>query len=74
MARQASEILSIYNKSKQTISLQARPPKGDFFLDEQQIRIRPKETVQLDARYIMEEQIKNLASKGLLKIVRRGGS
>lgn len=73
MAKQI-ETISIYNRSKQVIPLQARPPKGDFYLSEQQIRIMPNETVQINSAYLIEEQINNLAAKGLIKVIRKNVS
>ena len=61
--------IRVYNKSKQTISLQARPPGGDFFLHEQQIRIPPRKTVHLNKSYLISEQVRNLQKRGVLQVI-----
>jgi len=62
------QMIRIYNKSKQTISLQARPPKGDFFLHEQQIRIGAGKSVTVAKDYLLESQINNLCKRQILQI------
>lgn len=64
-----SEQVRILNKSKQMIPLQVRPPNGEFYTTEQQIRLMPGKTVELPEEYAHMEQIQNLRKKGILQII-----
>lgn len=59
----------ITNRSRQMIPLQVRPPKGDFFYEEHQIRLRPGQTVTLPQRYLNQSQIENCQGRGDLTII-----
>lgn len=61
-------LIRITNSSKQTIPLQARPPKGDFFLHEQQVYIAPGKSVELPKDYVIADQIDNLKARGMLRV------
>ena len=64
-----SEVVQIYNRSKQTIPLQAKPPGGDFFLHEQAIQLRPGKTVKLPKSYINDAQIENLQRRREIQVI-----
>lgn len=66
-ARKRTEVIRIYNKGKQTIPLQVKPPKGDFYLHEQQIHLRPGKSVLLPKEHVRMDQVTNLTAKGMLK-------
>ena len=59
----------ITNRSRQMIPLQVRPPKGDFFYEEHQIRLNPGKTVTLPKRYLNQAQIENCRGRGDLTII-----
>lgn len=65
----SSEVMRIYNSSRQMIQLQARPPKTDFFTNEVQIRLNPGQSVDVVRNHMNMDQIENLCKKGLLKVV-----
>lgn len=67
--RRQSYILRIYNKGKQTVPIQVKPPKGDFYLHEQQVYLRPGKNVTLPKDHLRMEQIQNLAARGVLQIL-----
>lgn len=69
MAKQKSASVRIYNRSKQLIALHVRPPGGDFYATEQQIRINPGQDVELPESHLMMDQIRNLQKQGILQIV-----
>ena len=69
MERKLTPIIRLYNKSKQMLSIQVKPPHGDFFLHEQQVRINPGVTVKLPKSHLLMDQLRNLQSRRLLKIV-----
>jgi hypothetical protein len=59
----------ITNRSRQMIPIQVRPPKGDFFYEEHQIRLNPGKTVTLPKRYLNQSQIENCRGRGDLAII-----
>ena len=63
------ETVRIYNISDQMIPLQVKPPNGNFFTSEQQIRLAPNDHIELPKEYLLSDQIKNLKNKGFLKIL-----
>ena len=58
----------ITNVSRQLIPVQVRRPGGDFYKDEQQIRIKPGETVRLPAAMLLQHQLDNCKLRHELKI------
>ena len=64
-----SDVVQIYNRSKQTIPLQVRPPGGDFFLHEQAIQLGPGKTVTLPKTYTNEAQINNLQRRQQIQVI-----
>lgn len=62
------ETIKIYNASSQMIPLQLREAGANFF-HEMQVRLMPKQQVELPKSYIMEEQINNLKARGILRLV-----
>lgn len=69
MVKSKSHTIRILNISRQEISIQARPPHGDFFLHEQQVRLRPGVSALLPKDHLIPEQITNLRAKGFIKVV-----
>lgn len=64
-----SHVVRVYNNSKQLIQLQVRPPGGDFFTNESQVRIPPGEDVLLPKSHLRQDQIQNLTKKGFIRIL-----
>ena len=64
-----SHVVRIYNNSKQLIQLQVRPPGGDFFTNESQIRIPAGGDVLLPKSHLRQDQVDNLVKKGFIKIL-----
>jgi hypothetical protein len=64
-----SAVVRIYNKSNQTIPIQLCPPDGDFFLHQQCVYVRAKQTVTVPKSYLNEDQIKNLQMRRELQIL-----
>ena len=64
-----SEVVRIYNRSKQTIPLQVKPPGGDFFLHEQAVQLRAGKTVKLPKSYVNEAQIDNLQRRRQIQVL-----
>lgn len=61
--------VTISNRSRQMIPLQAKPPKGDFFYEEHQIRLNPGATAQIPGRYLNWSQIENCKGRGDIVVV-----
>lgn len=66
---QKSHVIRVYNKSNQLIQLQMRPPGGDFFTNESQVRILPGREVLLPKSHCRQDQLDNLSKKGFIKIL-----
>lgn len=68
-----SDVL-IANKTKQEIPLQVKPPNGDFFSQEQQIRLRPVgkrgSTVVIPEQYLNSAQVENCKARGFISVTR----
>lgn len=64
-----SHTIRIYNCSNQMIPLQIRAPNSDFYSNEQQVRIRPNQDVLLPKSHVRKDQIANLQSKRMIKVV-----
>jgi len=64
-----SEVIHIYNRSKQTIPLQVKPPGGDFFLHEQAVQLNPGKTVKLPKSYVNQSQIENLQKRQQIQVI-----
>lgn len=58
----------VTNISKQMIQLQMRPPRGDFYADERQIRLLPGKSVEIPSDYILAPQIENLMARGHISV------
>ena len=67
-SRQRAEVVRVYNRGRQTIPLQVRPPGGDFFLTEQQVHLAPGKSVLLPKDHLRMDQVTNLAARGVLKV------
>ena len=63
-----SKTYVITNVSKQSIPIQVRRPGGDFYRDEQQIRISPGETVRLPETVVMQHQLDNCRARHELHV------
>jgi len=68
MAKQ-TEIVKIYNKSNQMLALHVRPPEGEFYSSEQQVRLNPGTEVTLPKDHINQCQIDNLQRNQMIKVV-----
>lgn len=64
------KFVTICNRSRQTIPLQVKPPGGDFYMQERQVRIPAGKSVQLPADYLMDAQVENLQAKQELQIIK----
>ncbi len=69
MAKIKDGVLRIYNSSKQMIPIQVKPPGGDFYTSEQQIRLAPGKDVVLPKSHLRMAQIDNLKRRRMLKVV-----
>jgi hypothetical protein len=58
----------ITNRGRQMIPLQVRPPKGDFYYEEHQVRLCPGRSVTLPKRYLNYAQLENCRSRGDITI------
>ena len=63
------ESITLYNASKQVLHISLRPPKGDFYLTEQQVAIVPGTTATVPRDHINVGQIQGLRTKRLLRVV-----
>ena len=59
----------ISNCSRQMIPLQVRPPKGDFFYEEHQVRLNPGKSVTVLRRWLNMAQIENCRGRGDISII-----
>lgn len=66
--RTQTEVVRIYNRGKQTIPIQVRPPNGDFYLHEQQVYLQPGKSVMLPKDHLLMDQVTNLSGRGMLQI------
>lgn len=64
-----SHVIRVYNKSKQLIQLQMRPPGGDFYTNESQVRLLPGKEVLLPKSHCRQDQLENLTKKGFIQIM-----
>ena len=69
MVKKRSEMVTIENCSKQTLKFQIRPPKSDFFLHEQQVRLSPGKRVEVPKDHLLWAQIENCKARGLIKTI-----
>lgn len=69
MSNKQSDVVRLYNRSKQTIPLQVKPPKGDFFLHEQAVQLRPGKSVKLPKSYINTAQVENLQRRRIIQVL-----
>jgi hypothetical protein len=69
MKKNRSHVIRVYNNSRQLIQLQARPPGGNFYMNESQIRIQPGHDVLLPKAHLRQDQLENLKKKGFIKIL-----
>ncbi len=64
--------ITVSNRSKQTIALQVRRKGGDFFLEEYQLRLRPRglkgSHTTVPKNYLNWSQVENLAGRGMLSV------
>jgi len=58
----------VTNRSKQMVPIQAKPPNGDFFYEEHQLRLAPGKSVTVPRRYLNESQIENCRAKGIISV------
>lgn len=68
MATKRTEVIRVYNRSRQTLPLQVKPPGGDFYLHEQQIHLQPGKSVMVPKDHLRMDQVMNLAARGILKV------
>lgn len=64
-----AHVIRLMNISKQMIPLQVRPPQGDFYLHEQQVRINPGATVMLPKNHLRSDQLQNLQSRRMIRVI-----
>jgi hypothetical protein len=69
MAKSKTRVVRLYNASKQLLALQIRPPGADFYTNESQVRLRPGQDALLPYRHLREDQVANLCSRGMLRII-----
>ena len=61
----------ITNRCRQMIPIQVRPPKGDFFYEEHQIRIQPGKSVTMPKHFLNWAQIENCKARGDISVIER---
>lgn len=59
----------ITNRSRQMIPLQVRPPSGDFYYEEHQVRLLPGRSVLLPKQFLNTSQIENCRARGDISVV-----
>ena len=59
----------ITNRSRQMVPIQVKPPGGDFFYEEHQIRLNCGKSVTLPKRYLNWAQIENCRGRGDISII-----
>jgi D-lyxose ketol-isomerase len=59
----------ITNRGKQMIPIQVKPPNGDFFYEEHQIRLNPGKSITLPKHFLNWAQIENCQARGNLSII-----
>lgn len=64
-----NETVRLYNRSSQMIGIQLRPPGGDFYLSEQCLYLRSKQTVKVPKSHLNKSQIDNLQRRRELQVV-----
>ena len=68
MAETKTPTCRVLNISKQMIALQVKPPKGDFFIHEQQVRLQPGQHALLPKTHLNQSQVENLKRTGQIKV------
>ena len=61
-------VITVYNRGRQTVHLQVKPPGGDFFLHEQVIYLKPGKSVQIPKNCANSAQIRNLQAKRQIQV------
>lgn len=60
----------IQNKTKQQIGIQVKPPNGDFYLEERQIKLSPigkkGSTFKVPKNHLNLSQIENFKARGII--------
>ncbi len=69
MGKIKSAVVRLYNRSRQLISIQVKPPKGDFYMHEQTVHLHPKKTVTLPKSHLNHDQISNLQKKRIIQVL-----
>jgi hypothetical protein len=70
MSNRKMQFVTLQNiSSNQTIGLQVKPPKGDFYLDEQQVRLSPGDSVVVPKDHLLWSQIENCKAKKQLRVI-----
>jgi len=64
-----SDVMRLYNRSKQTVPLQVKPPGGDFFLHEQAVQLGPGKSVKLPKSYVNAAQVENLQRRRIIQVL-----
>ncbi len=67
-----TDLIKIYNTSKQAVRLQLRPPGGDFYATEQQVSVNPGQVVTLPKSHLIQEQVDNLQRRQMLRVLYDG--
>jgi len=67
--KDAGHTIQVYNRSRQMIPLQVKPPGGDFFLHEQTVYLHPGKTVRLPKSFVNDKQISNLQARRQIQIL-----
>lgn len=73
IVKQSGGFVTIYNNSNQMIPIQAKPPGGDFFLEEQVVYLHPGKSAIVSRDFVRTEQLHNLQLKGKVRVVENSG-
>lgn len=69
MAKKISPMVTIENCSRQPVRLQIRPPKSDFYINEQQVRLSPGKSIEVPKDYLLWSQIQNLKGRSMIRTI-----
>ena len=69
MNKADSKTVVVTNRSKQMIPIQVKPPRGDFFYEEQQVRLGPGKSVSVPKGHLNWAQIENCRGRGDVSVI-----
>lgn len=62
--------ITLYNCSKQLISIHLNPPEGvDFYVGAQDVRLKPKQTYKFRRDRVRMPQVDRLRKQGMIEVI-----